>query len=170
MAALERHPLFLSAALPARIYPPMFNRYDSTTSMAFGSHVDGAVRLLPGTGTQIRTDISATHLMVTGALLGGALAMAYAPWMASYSENAEDIDPRLQGTAWGLYSFLSKSSSVLVLLFVPILVTVIGWQGWLWISVAGLVLYLPAVFMFKGPWRRSQVPVPQQPATAPVGD
>ena len=59
-AALERHPLFLSAALPARIYPPMFNRYDAAARMAFGAHVDGAVRLLPGTGTQIRTDISAT--------------------------------------------------------------------------------------------------------------
>jgi PKHD-type hydroxylase len=60
LAALERNPLFISAALPSRIYPPMFNRYDGESSMHFGSHVDGAVRLLPGTGTQIRTDISAT--------------------------------------------------------------------------------------------------------------
>ena len=58
--ALERHPLFLSAALPRRIYPPMFNRYDGADGMQFGSHVDGAVRLLPGTGVKIRTDISAT--------------------------------------------------------------------------------------------------------------
>ncbi len=60
LAALERNPLFISAALPSRIYPPMFNRYDGASGMHFGSHVDGAVRLLPGTGTQIRTDISAT--------------------------------------------------------------------------------------------------------------
>jgi len=60
LAALERHPLFLSAALPAFIYPPMFNRYDGATSMRFGTHVDGAVRLVPGTGMKIRTDISAT--------------------------------------------------------------------------------------------------------------
>lgn len=58
VAALERHPLFLSAALPARIYPPMFNRY--AAAMTFGDHVDGAVRLLPGTAERIRTDISAT--------------------------------------------------------------------------------------------------------------
>ncbi|MGC1551084.1 MAG: Fe2+-dependent dioxygenase [Rhodanobacter sp.] len=58
LAALERHPLFISAALPNRVYPPMFNRYQG--GMHFGSHVDGAVRLLPGTGQKIRTDLSAT--------------------------------------------------------------------------------------------------------------
>ncbi|MFO1398576.1 MAG: Fe2+-dependent dioxygenase [Burkholderiales bacterium] len=60
VAALERHPLFLSAALPARLYPPMFNRYEAAGAMTFGDHVDGAVRLLPGTAQRIRTDISAT--------------------------------------------------------------------------------------------------------------
>ncbi|MEO8346799.1 MAG: Fe2+-dependent dioxygenase [Betaproteobacteria bacterium] len=60
LAALERHPLFLSAALPSYIYPPMFNRYDAEGGMHFGRHVDGAVRLIPGTGIKIRTDVSAT--------------------------------------------------------------------------------------------------------------
>jgi PKHD-type hydroxylase len=58
LAALERHPLFISAALPHRVYPPMFNRYQG--GMHFGSHVDGSVRLMPGTGEKIRTDLSAT--------------------------------------------------------------------------------------------------------------
>ncbi len=58
LAALERHPLFISAVLPQRVYPPLFNRYDG--GMQFGSHVDGAVRLLPGSGHKIRTDVSAT--------------------------------------------------------------------------------------------------------------
>jgi PKHD-type hydroxylase len=60
LAALERNPLFISAALPNQIYPPMFNRYDGASQMRFGSHVDGAVRLRPGTGVKLRTDISAT--------------------------------------------------------------------------------------------------------------
>jgi PKHD-type hydroxylase len=60
VAALERHPLFLSAALPKLIYPPMFNRYDGAMEMSFGTHVDGAVRLVPGTGMKIRTDAAAT--------------------------------------------------------------------------------------------------------------
>jgi len=58
LAALERNPLFISAALPNQVYPPMFNRYEC--GMHFGSHVDGAVRLIRDTGLKIRTDISAT--------------------------------------------------------------------------------------------------------------
>ncbi len=60
LASLERNPLFISAALPSHVYPPLFNRYDGADGMAFGSHVDGAIRLLPGTGIKIRTDLSAT--------------------------------------------------------------------------------------------------------------
>jgi PKHD-type hydroxylase len=58
LAALERHPLFISAALPNTVYPPMFNRYGA--GMGFGPHVDGGVRLHPHTGAKFRTDISAT--------------------------------------------------------------------------------------------------------------
>jgi PKHD-type hydroxylase len=58
LAQLERHPMFISAALPARVYPPMFNRYEGEEH--FGLHVDNSVRLLPGTGIKFRTDVSAT--------------------------------------------------------------------------------------------------------------
>ncbi|RQP26026.1 Fe2+-dependent dioxygenase [Piscinibacter terrae] len=58
LAALEKHPLFISAALPAKVYPPMFNRYEG--GEAFGNHVDNAIRLMPGSGERIRTDLSAT--------------------------------------------------------------------------------------------------------------
>jgi PKHD-type hydroxylase len=57
-AALERHPTFISAALPNLLYPPLFNRYGE--GMAFGPHVDGSVRLHPHTGRKLRTDISGT--------------------------------------------------------------------------------------------------------------
>jgi len=63
LAALERHPLFISAALPNRIYPPMFNRYEG--GMHFGNHVDGSIRLLPGTSDKIRTDLSATLFLAS---------------------------------------------------------------------------------------------------------
>jgi PKHD-type hydroxylase len=58
LSALERNSLFISAALPNRVYPPMFNRYAS--GMEFGSHVDNAVRLHPADGSKFRTDLSAT--------------------------------------------------------------------------------------------------------------
>jgi PKHD-type hydroxylase len=63
LAALERHPLFISATLPSIVYPPLFNRYEE--GMTFGNHVDGAVRLLPGTGRKIRTDVSATLFLAS---------------------------------------------------------------------------------------------------------
>lgn len=59
LQALERHPLFFSAALPKRVLPPLFNRY-AGTSNAYGSHVDQAVRYAAGTGQRVRTDISCT--------------------------------------------------------------------------------------------------------------
>ncbi|ALG66529.1 Fe2+-dependent dioxygenase [Beggiatoa leptomitoformis] len=58
LAAIERNPLFISAALPLRVYPPMFNCY--TEGMYFGNHIDNAVRLLPHNALKIRTDVSAT--------------------------------------------------------------------------------------------------------------
>jgi PKHD-type hydroxylase len=58
IAELERNPLFISAILPLRVYPPVFNRY--AEGMHFGTHVDGAVRVIPGTGQRLRTDLSAT--------------------------------------------------------------------------------------------------------------
>ena len=58
LAALGRHQLFFSAALPRRILPPMFNRY-AGASNDFGNHIDGAIRYVPGTsGERVRTDIS----------------------------------------------------------------------------------------------------------------
>ena len=58
LAALGKNPLFLAAALPARVFPPLFNRYSGGQS--FGTHVDNAIRQVPGTPHRIRTDLSAT--------------------------------------------------------------------------------------------------------------
>jgi PKHD-type hydroxylase len=58
LTELERHPLFLSAALPRHVFPPLFNRY--APGMSFGPHIDNAIRQIPGTPHRIRTDLSAT--------------------------------------------------------------------------------------------------------------
>lgn len=58
LAALSRAPLFISAAIPLRIFPPLFNRYG--IGQHFGTHVDGAIRAIPGTPIRIRTDLSIT--------------------------------------------------------------------------------------------------------------
>lgn len=58
LRALSRSPIYSSAALPLEVLPPMFNRYDE--GMTFGAHVDGSIRVIPGTGKRIRTDVSTT--------------------------------------------------------------------------------------------------------------
>jgi len=58
LGVLEKHPLFISAALPARVYPPLFNRYEGGET--FGTHIDNALRLVPGSAERLRTDLSAT--------------------------------------------------------------------------------------------------------------
>lgn len=58
LAALARSPRFMSAALPLRVFPPMFNSYAG--GQTFGTHVDTAIRQLTSTGQRIRTDLSAT--------------------------------------------------------------------------------------------------------------
>jgi PKHD-type hydroxylase len=58
VAALERNPLFITATLPLRVFPPLFNRYEGGES--FGAHLDNSIRQIPGTPLRVRTDISAT--------------------------------------------------------------------------------------------------------------
>lgn len=55
---LGQTPLFVSAALPNKILPPMFNRY--TSGETFGLHVDNAIRVNPLTQERLRTDLSMT--------------------------------------------------------------------------------------------------------------
>jgi PKHD-type hydroxylase len=60
LGGLNRHLIFFSAALPKRVFPPLFNRYGGAAN-AFGNHVDNAVRFIPGTlGDRVRTDVSCT--------------------------------------------------------------------------------------------------------------
>ena len=90
LQALERCPLFISAALPDQVYPPMFNRYGE--GMTFGAHVDGAVRLDPRTGGKLRTDLSATLFLSDPADYdGGELEIADAYGVHAVKLNAGDL-------------------------------------------------------------------------------
>lgn len=63
LTALGQNALFVSAALPRHVFPPLFNRYQGGQS--FGTHVDNAIRQVPGTGHRIRTDLSATIFLAS---------------------------------------------------------------------------------------------------------
>jgi PKHD-type hydroxylase len=70
LTALGRNPQFVSAALPLRVFPPLFNRYDE--GMAFDTHVDNAIRFAGP--LRFRTDVSATLFLTDpGAYDGGEL-------------------------------------------------------------------------------------------------
>jgi PKHD-type hydroxylase len=60
LSALSASPRFISAAIPLRIFPPLFNRYAAADGHHFGLHVDNAVRGDHLTGLRIRTDLSVT--------------------------------------------------------------------------------------------------------------
>jgi PKHD-type hydroxylase len=74
LASLGRNALFISAALPLKVFPPLFNRYQGGHS--FGTHVDNAIRQVTGTPHRIRTDLSATlFLAEPGEYDGGELSV-----------------------------------------------------------------------------------------------
>ena len=56
--ALGKAPLFVAASLPAKVFPPLFNRYAG--GQMFGTHIDNAIRIKRGTDFRLRSDLSAT--------------------------------------------------------------------------------------------------------------
>lgn len=77
LRGLNRHAVFFSAALPKRVYPPLFNRYGGSAN-AFGDHVDNAIRYAPGAqGERVRSDVSCTLFLADpGDYDGGDLVIA----------------------------------------------------------------------------------------------
>ncbi|NVZ98303.1 Fe2+-dependent dioxygenase [Pseudomonas sp. D6002] len=69
LSRLSDNALFMSAALPKKIYPPLFNRYSS--GEAFDWHIDNAIRGLKGVRERVRTDISATLFLADPASYDG---------------------------------------------------------------------------------------------------
>ncbi len=76
--ALGASPLFIAAALPLKVYPPLFNRYGPGD--LFGTHVDTAVRIRRGSDFRVRADLSATlFLSDPESYEGGELVIAGEP-------------------------------------------------------------------------------------------
>lgn len=72
--ALSVSALFVAAALPLKVYPPLFNRYEGGD--AFGAHVDSAVRIRRGSDFRVRSDLSATLFLADpDSYDGGALVI-----------------------------------------------------------------------------------------------
>lgn len=113
LRALGRNPLFNSAALPLRVLPPLFNRYD--VGMSFAAHVDGAIRAVPGAGTRMRADVSTTLFLTDPADYdGGELVIEDAYGSHSVKLPAGDmivypttslhrVEPITRGSRWSSF-------------------------------------------------------------------
>jgi len=104
---------FNAAALPLRVYPPLFNRYD--TGMAFAAHVDNAIRYIPSARQRVRTDVSSTlFLSDPGDYDGGELLIEDAYGEQSVKLDAGDmvlypadslhrVAPITRGSRWAAF-------------------------------------------------------------------
>lgn len=118
LRALGRSAVFNAAALPLRVFPPLFNRYDS--GMGFGAHVDNAIRHVPGAGMRIRTDLSATLFLSAPEDYDGGELVVQAPYgetrvkfaagdMALYpATSLHRVEPITRGSRWASFFWIQS--------------------------------------------------------------
>ncbi|MEV1175856.1 MFS transporter [Nonomuraea sp. NPDC049784] len=105
-------------------------------------------------------DVPVAHVTVVFALLYLFMGIAYVPWMANFSEDAEDVDSRLQGSALGIWGMVVRIMIVVLLVVSPIVVEAGGWQSWLIVALAGQVVFLISMAAFRGRWSNATAPRP----------
>jgi len=118
LGALGRNPIFNSAALPHKVLPPMFNRYD--VGMTFGAHVDGSIRAIPGTRMRLRADVSSTlfltdpedydggELVVMDTYGAHAVKLPAGHMVVYPSSSLHQVMPITRGSRWSSF-FWSQS-------------------------------------------------------------
>lgn len=112
--ALGRNPTYNSAVLPLRVLPPMFNRYE--IGMAFGAHVDNAIRTVPGTGgMRMRADVSTTiflndpedydggELLVEDTFGCHSVKLPAGHAVVYPSSSLHRVEPVTRGSRWGSF-------------------------------------------------------------------
>ena len=119
LEALSRNPAFFSAALPKRIYPPLFNRYGGTAN-AFGNHVDNAVRTHPATAQHVRTDMSFTlflndpaeydggELVIEDGMGGRAIKLPAGHLILYPAYSVHRVEPVTHGARLACFSWLES--------------------------------------------------------------
>lgn len=111
LSALGRTPAFIAAALPLRVFPPLFNRYDE--GMAFDTHVDNAIRFAGP--VRFRTDISATlfltdpadydggELIVEDAYGEHAIKLGAGDMIVYPAASVHRVAPITRGSRWAAF-------------------------------------------------------------------
>ena len=118
LRALGRSGPFNAAALPLRVLPPLFNRYD--VGMGFGAHVDGAIRMIPGAGLRMRADVSSTlfltdpddydggELVIEDTFGAHAIKLPAGDMIVYPATSLHRVEPITRGARWSAF-FWSQS-------------------------------------------------------------
>jgi Na+/melibiose symporter-like transporter len=98
-------------------------------------------------------------MIVFLSLFGITMAVGYTTWMAAYTETIEDINPALVATGMAVEGFILRMVVVLSTLAFSFVVTDdkngAQWATWWWICIAGVVVFIPTIFVVSGYWRTS---------------
>jgi len=113
LRALGRNDIFNAAAQPLRVFPPLFNRYDS--GMGFGTHVDNAVRYIAAARQRMRTDVSSTLFLTDPADYDGGelviedtygdqrVKLAAGDLVLYPSDSLHSVEPITRGSRWAAF-------------------------------------------------------------------
>ncbi|KAB2308531.1 Fe2+-dependent dioxygenase [Betaproteobacteria bacterium SCN2] len=119
LEALSKSALFFAAALPKRIYPPLFNRYGGEAN-AFGNHVDNAIRTHPASAQHVRTDLSFTlflaepdeydggELVIEDGFAGRPVKLPAGDLILYPSYSVHRVEPVTRGARLACFSWLES--------------------------------------------------------------
>ncbi len=89
------------------------------------------------------------EMAIVASTLGCFLAIGYVPWAAQFSETLEDISPALQATGWAFFGLIARGWVAISAPLTLIVAHHSGWGRWVEISLAGMVLYIVAMFITR---------------------
>lgn len=119
LEALSRNAQFFTAALPRRIYPPLFNCYAGEAN-SFGNHVDNAIRTHPGSARHVRTDLSFTlfladpeeydggELVIEDGFDGRAIKLPAGDLVLYPSYSVHRVEPVTRGARLACFSWIES--------------------------------------------------------------
>lgn len=119
LEALSKSALFFTAALPKRIYPPLFNRYGGEAN-SFGNHVDNAIRTHPASAQHVRTDLSFTlflaepdeydggELVIEDGFAGRPVKLPAGDLILYPSYSVHRVEPVTRGARLACFSWLES--------------------------------------------------------------
>ncbi len=111
--------------------------------------------------SRIGVPTGAALMTVFLSLFGITLAVGYVTWLAAYTETVEDINPALVATGLAVQGFILRAVVVLSTLAFSFVVRNqfdgSQWATWWWVCIAGLVVFLPTIFVASGYWRPARV-------------